>query len=54
MIAVPGSARRRAAGTAFVAASQKYLGPVNNYPIAALLPEIVSGKARGEKFGYSK
>jgi hypothetical protein len=30
------------------------LGPVNNYPIVALPPKIFSGKARGEKFGYSK
>jgi hypothetical protein len=30
------------------------LGPVNTCKIAALLPEIRPGKARGEKFGVSK
>jgi hypothetical protein len=30
------------------------LGPVNTYPIAALLPEMRSGKAGGVKFGDSK
>jgi hypothetical protein len=29
------------------------LEPVTNYPIVALPPKIFSGKARGERFGYS-
>jgi hypothetical protein len=34
--------------------NKKHSGPVNIYPVAALLCKIFSGKARGEKFGQSK
>jgi hypothetical protein len=44
------STRYRATGSHMGAV----LGPVNTCKIAALLPEIRPGKARGEKFGYSK
>jgi len=49
-LAVPGILRLAST----VSGSSHLLGPVNTSMIAALLPEIRPGKARGGKFGYSK